>query len=238
MPDIRLPFDKDLMAYESIPKVTGNYPGVVVIHDALGMSTDLRNQCDWLATEGYHAVAPDLFEGKTFFSCIMRAVREFRKKEGLFFDKIEATRNYLLNAPGSNGKVGVIGFCFGGGFALILSVNFGFDSSSVNYGGTLSSEYEQLLKNACPIVASYGALDRGSKGVAEKLESILTKHEIPHDVREYPDTEHAFMNDHLDSEVPMFIKFIAYAFGGGAYHEASCQHARGRIIRFFDRHLK
>jgi carboxymethylenebutenolidase len=230
--------DKNLNSYFARPEGEGSFPAVVVIHDALGVSSDLHKQCEWLASEGYLAIAPDLFSGKTFFSCIFKAIREFSKRKGSFFEKIETARDFLRNHPDSTGKVGVIGFCFGGGFALLLSSGYDFDTASVNYGGTLPKDAEEYLKNACPIVASYGKLDRGSKGVAVKLEKILEQHGIEHDVKEYEDTDHAFMNDHDPKEVPLFIKFIAYAFGGGEYHDESCQDARKRIIAFFDKQLK
>jgi len=160
VPDLKLPYqDNTLFTYVARPEGRGPWPGVVVIHDALGMSTDLRNQCDWLAEAGYIAAAPDLFSGRTFFSCIFKAVKEMNNKRGTLFDKVETVREYLQNSPDSNGKVGVIGFCFGGGFALILSAGFGFDSASINYGG-LPKNATELLKKACPIVASYGELDR------------------------------------------------------------------------------
>lgn len=239
MPNIQLPFHEDhLTTYLSKPNGLGPFPGVVVIHDALGMSNDVHKQCDWLASEGYLTAAPDLFKGKTLFSCIFRVIREFKNRRGQLFEKVEIVRQHLLNHPTSNGRVGIIGFCFGGGFAVLLSADHGFDVSSINYGGSLSKDADILLRNACPIVASYGELDRGSQGVAEQLEQILTKYGIDHDVMEYKNTDHAFMNDHDPNEVPLFIKFIAYAFGGGAYHEASTKHARKRILAFFEKTLK
>ena len=162
----------ELSTYVATPEGAGPWPGVVVIHDALGMSQDLRNQADWLASEGYLAAAPDLFDGGTFLGCLRAILRDFNRGEGPFFDRIEAVRRWLVHHEDSTGKVGVIGFCFGGGFALLLAPRGDLAAASVNYGG-LPKNTDEFLKQACPIVASYGAKDRTLKGAAARLEGIL-----------------------------------------------------------------
>jgi carboxymethylenebutenolidase len=227
----------EMSTYVAIPERAGPWPGVVVIHDALGMSQDLRNQADWLAGEGYLAAAPDLFDGGTFLSCLRTLMRDFSRGEGPLFDRVEAVRQWLIQHENSTGKVGVIGFCFGGGFALLLAPRGEFSAASVNYGG-LPKNADEFLKQACPIVASYGAKDRTLKGAAARLEGILVAAGIDHDVKEYPGTDHAFMNDHSADRIPFLIEVISFLFGGGEFNPVSTQDARRRIIAFFEKHLK
>jgi carboxymethylenebutenolidase len=68
--------------------------GVVVIHDAMGMSHDLRRQTDWLAGMGYLAAAPDLYRGGRKLACIHKIMREARQRSGPTFDDIEAVRSW------------------------------------------------------------------------------------------------------------------------------------------------
>ena len=226
--------DKDIPAYMAKPEYdTGELvPGVVVVFDMLGMSHDVRHQTDWLGSEGYLAVAPDLYyEGRT--RCIRNMVLDFARGKGPTYDQMESIRSWVASHPRCNGKVGIIGFCLGGGFALAFAANRGFSAAGANYG-RLPRKYEELLKDACPIVGSYGKKDPQLVGAAEKLEKVLAKNNIPHDIKEYPDAGHSFLNDHSEESAIIRVGIKALNLN---YHEPSAIDARRRIVDFFNTHL-
>jgi carboxymethylenebutenolidase len=226
-----------LPGHLAAPTGSGPWPGVVVLHDLVGMSSDLRRQADWLAGAGYLAVAPDLFRGSRRPSCIIRMMRETSRRQGPTFADIEATGRWLAERPDCTGRVGVIGFCLGGGFALLLAAEHRFDAASVNYGPVSKKAYsEEVLGGACPVVGSYGAKDLIARGAGERLSRILTAVGVDHDVKTYPDAGHSFMNDHESADLPALFA-VQFRLAGNPYHEPSAQDARRRILDFFGRHL-
>jgi carboxymethylenebutenolidase len=152
-------------------------------------------------------------------------------RSGSTFDDIECARAWLSVQPGCSGRVGVIGFCMGGGIALLLSSD-PFSVCSVNYGGHLPADVQTLLATACPMVASYGAKDRWNRGIAIQLERVLERTFVAHDVKEYPDAGHSFMNNNES------LWFKVLRFAGIAYDEQATFDARRRIAAFFHTHLE
>jgi carboxymethylenebutenolidase len=237
MADVTFPASQgELRGYLALPAGQGPWPGVIVIHDIFGMSSDLRRQCDWLAEAGYLALGPDLYSWGRKRACLRSTMSDLQARRGRAFDDINAARNWLAAGDEHcNGRVGIIGYCMGGGFSLLLAPSGNYSVSSVNYGA-VPDDAEGVLAGACPIVGSYGARDRRLKGTAARLERALEADGVSCDVKEYHDAAHGFLNHH-DGTTGVLITVIGRLMGVG-YHEPSAADARRRIIDFFDRHLK
>lgn len=235
MPTTRVPgaaSASELVAHLAVPPVgPGPWPGVVVLHEAFGLTDDVRQQADRLAAAGYLALAPDLFTAGGALRCLRSTFSALRSGAGAAYGDIEASRALLAARPDCTGSVAVLGFCIGGGFAL-MAASRGFDAAAPNYG-PVPRDASGVLRGACPVVASFGRRDRGLRGAAARLERVLTDVGVEHDVVEYPDAGHSFLNRHNAGPLSVLEQVAGFA-----YHEPSAEDAWARILRFFDRHLR
>jgi carboxymethylenebutenolidase len=202
-----------------------------VVHDAFGLTADIKRITDRLAAAGYLAIAPALYQRGKKARCVVSTLRSLSNGSGAAVDDLVAAHEYLRADERCTGKVGSVGFCMGGGFCLLLAPTGVSDATAPNYG--LWPKDIDGLKHSCPVVASYGARDRWLPSAATKLEESLTEGNVPHDVVEYPGVGHAFMNDWGTPAALRGVERVA----GLTYSEPEAQDAWRRILVFFHEHL-
>lgn len=221
--------DGPIEALLDIPDGTGPWPGVVVIHDAIGYAADMEAISGHVADAGYLALSPNLYSRGGRARCITRVFRELLTQRGRALDDIMAARDQLLGMPECSGKVGIAGFCMGGQFALILSPK-GFGASAPFYGTPLPRNLNETLDGACPIVASFGGRDPMGIGAPNRLRRLVESKHIPHDIKAYPGAGHSFANQ-LPGQPLLRI-------AGFGYNDAATADAWARVFAFFGEHLR
>jgi carboxymethylenebutenolidase len=235
MPDISYPVGGgSAQGYLAVPSPgpagPGPWAGVVVIHEAFGLNADIRQKADQLAASGYLALAPDLFDGRSWIRCVRNAFRQLQARSGPAFTTLEAARRLLAARADCSGKTGVIGFCMGGAFALLCAPREGFAAASVNYG-VVPRDTQAALQGACPIVASYGGRDQMGTKPPDRLRGALAALEIPYDVKVYPGSGHRFLSEASGAGA------VLARFARMSYQETDAEDAWRRIFAFFGEYL-
>ena len=191
----------NLSGYLATPAGLGKFPAVVVIHEAFGLNEDITKVADRFAEEGYIALAVDLFAGRNRTVCMFRFISTMFLGDALNHDGIrdlKASLSWLEERPNVDAsKLGAIGFCLGGGFAIAWACTDTRLNVIAPFYGVNPRPFE-AVKRLCPVVGSYPAQDF-TKGHGEKLEAELTKDNIPHDIKIYPDTHHSFFTRTRDA---------------------------------------
>ena len=217
-----------LRGYYSAPDAPGSHPGLLVIHEIGGLNDDIRAITDRFAANGYAAVAPDLMSGGPRAICVARTIGDLARGASRSLASLAEAGRFLERQAGVDGaRIGVVGFCMGGGLALLAAVRSPYAAAGVNYGSVPKTVEE--LRGVCPVVASYGGRDRALLQHARRLEQGLDELGVPHDVKVYPDAGHSFMNRH-----PALARVPFMHLG---YREHDAEDAWRRMLDFFAEHL-
>ena len=204
-------------------------PAVVVLHEIFGVNDDIRRIARRFADHGYLAAVPDLMAGGWYLGCVVRAARDLRAGGGGSVGILEALIADLEARP-DVGKVGVAGFCMGGGFALLLGTRDRVAAAGAFYGDVPPDD---RLARACPIVGGYGGRDRLFAAQGRRLAATLAALGKEHDVRIYDDCGHSYMND---AGHPV-LAWLTRPLMAVAYDPVAAEDSWRRMLAFFAKHL-
>jgi len=178
--------------YLSLP-ASGKGPGVIVIQEWWGLVPHIKDVADRFAAEGYVALAPDLYHGKTTkepdeAGKLMMALNMEQAAKDM-----SGAYDYVKQHPACTGKVGSVGFCMGGGLSLTIASMRPIDACVDYYG---MAEAPKLAGLKAPVLGHYAENDGwASPEAARKLEQGLRDMGKQVEFHMYPGTEHAFFND-------------------------------------------
>ena len=178
------------------PAGSGKHPAVVVIHEWWGLNDWVKEQAAELAQHGYVALAVDLYRGQTASDPEMahELMRGLPQDRGI--RDLTSAVSYLKTRPDvAANKIGAIGWCMGGGYALQLAIHEPtLKAVSINYGA-LATDPADLANVHAAVVGNFGGQDHGIPAASiDAFAAQLKKQGVPVDTKIYPDAGHAFEN--------------------------------------------
>src|SRR5687768_6489136 len=170
--------------------------GVLVIHENRGLNEHIEDVARRVALAGYLAIAPDGLSVAGGAPVDQEAARDlFAKTDGgRIAADVLAGVPWLAADASSNGKIGVVGFCYGGGLALRAAIeSVGVDAAVSFYGRQLSTEDTKRLK--VPVLLHYAGVDERVNAGINDFRAALDAQAVPYSLNMYPGTQHGFHND-------------------------------------------
>jgi carboxymethylenebutenolidase len=210
--------------YLARPAAEGDYPAVVMIHEWWGLNGNIRHMADILAGHGYVVFAVDLYDGRVASNASEAAALsgEVRNDPDGAVRKMSRATAGLRDLPYTTQQVASLGWCFGGGQSLQLSLSEADLNATVIYYGTLTTEAETLQRIDEPVLGIFGSEDQvvGIENV-RAFDRTLTDLGVDHEVHVYEGAGHAFANP-----------------SGESFRPNATRDAWAKTLRFLDRSLR
>lgn len=201
--------------------VSGKLPSIVVVHENRGLNPYIEDVGRRCAVAGFMSLAPDALTPLGGYPGNDDEGREMQRKRDRdeMLEDFIAAFDWLKSRPESNGKVGVVGFCFGGWISNMMAVRLPDLAAAVPfYGGQPSAEDAAKIKS--PLMLQYAGLDTRVNAGWPAYEEALKKAGVEHQAFIYPEVNHGFHNNTTPR-----------------YDEAAATLAWDRTIEFFKKHL-
>jgi len=224
--DITFQSDTPILAYMAEPSAAGTYPGVIVIHENRGLTDHIKDVARRLAKVGYVAIAVDLLsrEGGTDKVTFDKrpASLTVQGAQDKFIKDLNAGVTYLEGLKQvKTGKYGVVGFCFGGNYTLLLAANNPKIAAAVPYYGTTPQPPSVMAATNAAILGQYGATDSRVDNTIPDLEKVMKDSSKTFEKKLWDGAGHAFNND-----------------TGGSFNETAAVGAWQGTTAWFDKYLK
>ena len=206
------------------PESSGAHPAVIVIQEWWGLDAQTKSIADRFANEGYLAFAPDLYHGEIAQPGDGDTATKLVQKYAPNAPKdLESVFDALKSHPECSGRIGSVGFCFGGRMSLLLSTTRPLDAVCTFYGGGMQTVFDQLRVNLkAPVLGFFGDADVSIPvGTVEQFDILLDEIGVEHEIIMYPNSGHAFFRD-SDPQV---------------YKPEASKDAWERAKKFFAKHL-
>lgn len=201
---------------------TGKLPGIIVVHENRGLNPHIEDVARRLALENFMTFAPDALAPLGGYPGTEDAARTAFGKldQARTREDFVAAANYLKARPDSTGKVGVVGFCWGGGMSHTLAIRVPDLAAAVPFYGNLPDPAE-ASKVKAPLLIHFAESDQRINAAWPAYEAALKAANVPYTAHMYPGTQHGFNNDTTPR-----------------YDEKAAKLAWERTVEFFKKQLK
>ena len=214
--------------YVSRPKTSGRYPAIIVVHEWNGLNEHIRDVARRFAKEGYVALAPDYLSrhGGTPVANPkgegLRNIDELAPAQVMAEDS-EAGFSYLKRLPEVRGdRLGVVGFCWGGGGGFFIATQVHGLKAVVIYYGVSPRPIDLVKDIEAPVLVHYGGEDQRVNAGIPATEEAMKKYNKSYSYKIFPGAKHAFNNDDRPA----------------IYHPEAAKEAWGRTLEFLKKHLQ
>jgi carboxymethylenebutenolidase len=216
---------KEVKGYLSRPtNAKAPLPGIIVIHEWWGLNDNIRKTADRLAGEGYEALAVDLYDGQSASTPddATKYMKAVMADKDAAKDNLKQAYAYLHDHEHTT-KMGVIGWCFGGGWSLQTALLFPDKlDAAVMYYGQPVTDVATLKTLKMPLIGFFGEKDMGiTVADVTAFQAALKEAGVNAEIHEYPDAGHAFANS-----------------SGKNYQAAAATDSWSRTVKFFAKYLK